>query len=196
MEKNNYHHGDLKSSMIENGLKLLNEHGYSEFSLRKVATMCGVSHTAPYKHFRNKENLIQEIGMLVSSKFTQTIQEAILGYENDPSTQAIELAKAYIRFMVENPDYLRFLFLNRPGININLDLNAEEKNTSAFTLFKDTVINFFEANEINKNEWYTDLITLWSLVHGLSILIANQTIKYDGDYESLIESILLDKLKL
>lgn len=49
MEEKNYHHGDLKKQMILKGLELLNEKGIDGFSLRKIASMCNVSHTAPYK---------------------------------------------------------------------------------------------------------------------------------------------------
>lgn len=50
-----------KQELINNGLLLLNKEGIENFSLRKVARMCGVSHTAPYKHFEDKDALINEI---------------------------------------------------------------------------------------------------------------------------------------
>ena len=64
IEKNRedkYHHGDLKECLIKAGLKLLVEEGVDNFSLRKTAAMCNVSHAAPYKHFKNKEELIKDL---------------------------------------------------------------------------------------------------------------------------------------
>ena len=61
MDRESYHHGDLKQELIHNGLLLLNKEGIEGFSLRKVASMCEVSHTAPYKHFKDKDGLINEI---------------------------------------------------------------------------------------------------------------------------------------
>ena len=58
MAKDKYHHGTLKEDLINKGLELLNKEGFEGFSLRKVASMCGVSHTAPYKHFKDKYELI------------------------------------------------------------------------------------------------------------------------------------------
>ena len=52
MPAQTYHHGDLKTQLIREGLKLLDAEGYQGFTLRKVAKLCGVSQTAPYRHFK------------------------------------------------------------------------------------------------------------------------------------------------
>jgi AcrR family transcriptional regulator len=83
MNKKRYHHGFLEKDLIEKGLQLLNSVGLEAFSLRKVADMCGVSHAAPYRHFKNKEELIRAIIMSVSDKFTSLINEALSENEGD-----------------------------------------------------------------------------------------------------------------
>lgn len=60
MEKKPYHHKNLKNDLIEKGIELVNKNGINQLSLRKVAQACGVSHAAPYSHFSNKEELLQE----------------------------------------------------------------------------------------------------------------------------------------
>ena len=50
-----YHHGQLKQALIEAGIEILNVTTPEQLSLRKVANQCGVSHAAPYKHFKNKQ---------------------------------------------------------------------------------------------------------------------------------------------
>jgi AcrR family transcriptional regulator len=54
LTEKNYHHEGLKNELIEKGLKILNKEGYEGFSLRKAARVCGVSQTAPYRHFKDK----------------------------------------------------------------------------------------------------------------------------------------------
>ncbi|MBU0935252.1 MAG: TetR/AcrR family transcriptional regulator [Spirochaetes bacterium] len=61
MQKSSYHHGDLKRALIEAGIELLAKEGSAAFSLRKVAIRAGVSHTAPYAHFADKQALIAAI---------------------------------------------------------------------------------------------------------------------------------------
>ena len=60
MEKR-YHHGDLKTQLIKAGLRMIQEEGIKKLSLRKLAQVCNVSEAAPYSHFKNKEELLDEL---------------------------------------------------------------------------------------------------------------------------------------
>ena len=56
-----YHHGNLRQALIEAGIKIINESGEENLSLRKVAALCNVSHAAPYAHFKDKDELLEAI---------------------------------------------------------------------------------------------------------------------------------------
>ena len=60
-QRQTYHHKDLRNALIETGIQIVNTEGVNAFSLRKVAAACGVSHAAPYSHFQNKEELLEEM---------------------------------------------------------------------------------------------------------------------------------------
>ena len=110
--KENYHHSDLKSDLIKKGLKILVAEGYEGFSLRKVARDCGVSQTAPYRHFKNKDELVLAIAQEAISKFNQVLQCAVDKYPDDSQSQLKEMGYAYIEFFVKNPEYLHLIFLS------------------------------------------------------------------------------------
>ena len=63
-----YHHGNLRQALVDAGKLLLIEKGINGLSLRETAKAAGVSHTAPYRHFKNKEELFVAIVELVSGK--------------------------------------------------------------------------------------------------------------------------------
>lgn len=196
MTKETYHHGDLKECLISNGLKLLNEKGIDEFSLRKVAAMCNVSHTAPYKHFKSKEELIIAISNHVIKEFEDSLQEIVKLHEADPHKQIIELGKRYVIFMVDNPDYFKFLFLGKSeeGIEI-INNNFIESGVGSFEIFKKSAISFLKSIGVVEENWTMNITAMWAMVHGLAVLLSNGTLKYDGEISGLVETMLLQKLK-
>lgn len=197
MTKEQYHHGALKKDLIKKGLQLLNKEGYEGFSLRKVAILCGVSHAAPYKHFKNKDELISAITFEAINRFTASLESAIKMHPNNPSIQLVEMGKQYVKFMVENPDYLKFIFLsgNDWPIKIINDTFCYIEN-SPFLVFKKCSENYLNHVNAPTESRVVDILAMWSLVHGLAVLIVNKSIIYDGDYLNLVATIIIDKLNI
>jgi AcrR family transcriptional regulator len=198
----NYHHDDLKSELIAKGLKLLDEVGYEGFSLRKVAKACNVSHTAPYRHFRNKDELISAIGGEAMAKFSQSLQKAVDQYPNDPISQLKEMGCSYIEFFTENPEYLRLIFLSDITKRINNSsadsnnvhcLTNNGSNEHPFEILYRAVERYKTVIQSNTNQdMDQDALVLycWGLVHGISILIARKEFPYQGDHLELARQIL------
>ena len=64
-----YHHGNLRQALIDAGVRIINESGEENLSLRQVALRCKVSHAAPYAHFKDKEELVEAIKTSVTEQF-------------------------------------------------------------------------------------------------------------------------------
>lgn len=193
MPDKKYHHGDLKLALIETGIKILDREGYEAFSLRKVAKECDVSQTAPYRHFRDKDDLLQAIIMHVMEEFNLSLEQAVKKYPDDPKSQLKEMGVAYIRFFVENPEYLRLIFLNDKRNQINkLSECLEEgsKDGHPFATFFSAIelyLNKMGGEEIDKDQL---MLYSWGLVHGIAILIANSELPYTKDYMAVAEKLL------
>ena len=109
--KDSYHHGNLRQALIEAGIRMINEYGEEALSLRKVAAACGVSHAAPYAHFKDKESLLEAIKETVTLQFIHELEEAIAAAGNGTAENAVhEMGKRYILFFRNHPDYFYFLF--------------------------------------------------------------------------------------
>ena len=195
MSNENYHHENLKAELIKKGLKLLDEEGYENFSLRKVAKACNVSHTAPYRHFNSKDDLVMAIALEAHRKFNQSLEEAVNKYPNDNKSQLKEMGYSYVKFFVENPEYLRLLFLN------DLAINFKNKNKETFKNGEQPFQTFYNAVERYQAESQNSVVgnntdpnalalSCWGLVHGMAILIAKKDFQYDGDYLELVRKIL------
>ena len=154
-----------------------------------------VSHTAPYRHFKSKEELINAISEYVFTKFQDSLREIVELYKNNPSKRIIELGKKYVWFMVENPDYLKFAFLtkNQPATVMEEDKIINGGN-GTFNIFENCAFDFFKSINVKEEDYVQDLIAMWSMVHGLATMLAYKTISYEGDYLKLVEKILRKNL--
>jgi AcrR family transcriptional regulator len=198
MAKEQYHHGMLREELIAKGLQLLNKEGIEGFSLRKVAAWCGVSHAAPYKHFKSKGELIVAITREVVGAFKAALEEVVCQYPDNPRTQLTELGKAYVRFMVEHPDYLDFLFLSGqkdPVIIIDGEFQHTDSPDCPFCIFKKCALNYLGSLNSEIADVTDVILMLWAFVHGLAVLIAKQSVKYSGDYLELVAKMIDEKLR-
>ncbi len=100
-----YQHDPLRDRLIVAGLNEIGQYGISGFSLRRVSAACGTSCAAPYKHFKNKEELIREIIRYVNHQWELLRNQVISAAGDDPLPQIIEANIAYTRFWIANPNY-------------------------------------------------------------------------------------------
>jgi len=110
MDRQTYHHGDLKQALIEVGLKLLREEGIVTLTLRSVARASGVSHSAPYAHFPDKQALLAAM----STRGFFTLQERLVDtakqFSSHPADLVAETAWTYTRFAIEEPALFKLMF--------------------------------------------------------------------------------------
>ena len=105
-----YHHGDLKNALIQAGVEILAKEGVGGLSLRKVAQRAGVSHSAPYAHFPDKQSLIAAISTEGLNQLYAELEAAISSHSKNPKKQLIEGVQAYVHFAMENLDTFKIMF--------------------------------------------------------------------------------------
>jgi len=110
MTTKKYHHGDLKNALIQAGVKILAKEGVGGLSLRKVAKKAGVSHSAPYAHFPDKQSLIAAISTEGFKQLYTELDAAVSPYANDPRRQLAEGIWAYVQFAMNNTDTFNIMF--------------------------------------------------------------------------------------
>jgi AcrR family transcriptional regulator len=189
-----YHHGNLRNLMIEAGIELINQEGMKQFSLRKVATLCGVSHAAPYSHFQNKEELLKAMQGYVTEQFMEVLENAIKACpdQNKPRV-LIQMGKSYVMFFINNPQYFPFLF-TQPSMEVNLSLDGDgTKNFPPFELLKTIVFRVFREAGMSKEKMEDTIIALWATVHGLASIATMKNVHYDKEWETKIEDIIWNK---
>jgi len=109
MSNKSYHHGDLRTALIEKGIEMITENGDAALSLRKLAKACGVSEAAPYAHFANKDDLMGAIESYASNKLSIALKESVK--ETGETTEGLtNLGCAFVMFFVHNPQYFELIY--------------------------------------------------------------------------------------
>lgn len=165
-----YHHGDLRNALILAGLALLNEEGMAALDLRKVARRAGVSHAAPYRHFADKQALVAAINEHGFQRLTEALQHAIEGAGRQPKARLRAGTQAYIAFALAQPALAHAMF---SGLTLDRNdypsLYAASKQ--AFGGLIGVIAEGQQRGVFVKGDPTLIALTVWSLVHGMAILI-------------------------
>lgn len=179
MKQTSYHHGNLRTELIEKGLEYIDANGVGSLSLRKLADSAGVSCAAPYAHFKSKDDFLTAIQEYISERFTDTLKSAAVDCK-DSSGLLEALGISYVSFFYSNPLYYGFLFNGRC---------PELSSYPPFQFFKDCVIRSLGNGYPEERIRYLT-IALWSMVHGLAGLVTVKGLIDKDHIEEEIRNIL------
>lgn len=104
-----YHHGDLRASLVASAQQMLQEQGIENLSLRKLADKVGVSRTAPYHHFKNKNELLCAIAEQGFHQL-QGLQEQVFATPRPLPEQCREFVLTYLHFAHQHPPLYDLMF--------------------------------------------------------------------------------------
>lgn len=102
----------VRERLIIAGIRELETHGLNDFSLRRVAVASEVSCAAPYRHFRDKEELILEIIRYINRQWTLLQEQILHAFPTDEVRRLCEIGIAHIRFWIANPNFRSVLLLD------------------------------------------------------------------------------------
>ena len=103
--KRPYHHGDLRETLLAASLRVIETDGVEGLSLREAARRAGVTHGAPYHHFRDKADLLDALAEEGFGRLRDLMQ-ASRALRTRPDERLAVIGLAYVRFAVENPGFL------------------------------------------------------------------------------------------
>ena len=190
MSDKSYHHPNLREALIEAGIRLMNQGGYEKLSLREIAKQCDVSHTAPYRHFEGKDDLLRAMREYVEQQFVGILENAITE-EDGEVTSMTEFGKAYVKFFAENPQYFTF-FTKQDDIYVNISVKTGEmeSNYRPFMIFREQACKFLTYHGVPPQMHLQQVMAMWAMVHGLAGTAMINGVHFDGDWAELTEQIL------
>lgn len=165
-----YHHGNLKQALIEAGQQILIEKGINGLSLRETAKAAGVSHTAPYRHFMDKEALLAAIAESGFESLAEALLNTIEQHPDDPKEQLAAATATYVKLAVTRLEMHQLMF----GDGFDDDAMSEtmlEKKQQTFDAISKIIENGQKKNIFKKAETLELVIATWSMMHGYTMLL-------------------------
>jgi AcrR family transcriptional regulator len=191
-----YHHNDLRRSLIDAAIALMQEVEINQLSLREISRRIGVSHNAPYRHFADKDALltaVAEEGFLI---LRDKIEAEINKVSYNPLQELQDIGIAYIQFALEHPSQYRLMFgkyrktlaLKPPDLakapgeilmvlidaadqGIPFDEVALNAQAQALMVLVNVVIRGQQAGVFREDDPKQLALAAWSLVHGFAMLL-------------------------
>ncbi|MEQ8482658.1 MAG: TetR/AcrR family transcriptional regulator [Hoeflea sp.] len=177
-----YHHGDLRSALLDASEAELAEKGIERFSLRGVAKRAGVSHAAPAHHFGDSNGLLSALAARGFHMFLERQQDFKRQASASPDEQIKAATLGYVNFALENPALFRLMFSSdRP------DFRSEELDgaaTAGFMALVADIERLTGSNPFENQEAMLQVSATWALAHGMADLLCSGRLKSVGQLEA------------
>ncbi|MCU0657605.1 MAG: TetR/AcrR family transcriptional regulator [Polyangiaceae bacterium] len=171
--------GDLRRRILDASIELVAAEGLAGLSMREVARRAGVSHQAPYHHFRDREAILAALAQEGFQALNGRMIEATEGAKN-LRERLVRCGLAYVRFALAYPSHFRIMF--RPDlVNVENFPECERAGQGAFQHLVATVEAMLEGSELQRDR-DTWIGLIWSTTHGLAGLLL------DGPLSRMIAS--------
>ena len=122
-----YHHGNLREALLQAALDLIGQKGAAGFTFADAARMAGVSPAAPYRHFRDRDELLSSIAQRGFEQFEAALTEAWDDGRPDTVTAFERVGRAYLNFAREQPAFYSAMFESGIPVDMNPTLDGSER---------------------------------------------------------------------
>jgi AcrR family transcriptional regulator len=165
-----YHHGNLKEALLQAALNLIAQKGAAGFTFADAARMAGVSPAAPYRHFRDRDELLASIAQRGFEQFEQQLTQAWDDGRPDTVTAFERVGKAYLRFAREEPALYAAMFESGLPVDSNPTLQAASERAFAIIRAAAERLAALAPPGVPRPPAMMMALHIWSMSHGVASL--------------------------
>ncbi|MEM8497951.1 MAG: TetR/AcrR family transcriptional regulator [Pseudomonadota bacterium] len=183
-----YHHGALHDTLIQSAWEMIDLHGVESFTIVDAAQQAGVSKAAPYRHFRDRDALIDAVVDSGFEKLGAMVQEAVQSYETGSREKIITGGLTYIRFFHQHPAFFDLMFRGASDEDTSTDHSTRPQ---CLQMHIDAVSAWCYRAGVPEDMVVDTAIKMWATVHGIVSLSLNSTLRracVETDIEELLRS--------
>ncbi len=164
-----YHHGNLKEALVRAALELIAQKGPAGFTFAEAARWAGVSPAAPYRHFRDRDELLASVALRGFEQFAAALSRAWDDGRPDPFKAFERVGKAYLEFARTEPALYSAMF--EAGIPLETNPELREAGERAFAVLRtatERLVATLPAQ--NRPPVLMMALHIWALSHGIASL--------------------------
>jgi AcrR family transcriptional regulator len=176
---NQYHHGDLSRSLLQEALRTIQKDGVASLTMRGVGAKLGVSRTALYRHFADKSALLAAVATEGFRTLRLRTQEAWDTHDGGPAGLAA-MGEAYVKFAVGHPSHYRVMFggyVRESGP----DSELAREGAGAFQVLVDAIVSQQQAGLVRPDNPLALAQYIWATVHGIAMLAIDGQLKQPAE---------------
>ena len=166
-----YHHGNLKEALVRAALDLIAEKGPAGFTFADAARWAGVSPAAPYRHFRDRDELLSDVARRGFEQFATALAQAWDEGKPDLFTAFERLGKAYLNFAKREPAYYSAMF--EAGVPLDADPQLRDAGERAFGVLRaaaERLVALMPAK--GRPPALMVALHVWATTHGIASLFS------------------------
>jgi AcrR family transcriptional regulator len=169
--KRSYHHGNLKEALIDAALELIRAKGPLGFTFAEAARSAGVSPAAPYRHFRDRDELMADVARRGFEKFEAALAKAWNDGKPDAPTAFHNLGRAYLAFARDEPAYYAAMF--EAGVPLDAHPDLTHMGERSFGVLRQAAEALAARLPPGKRPPALMMaLHIWSISHGIASLFA------------------------
>jgi AcrR family transcriptional regulator len=164
-----YHHGNLKEALIRAALELIAQKGPAGFTFAEAARWAGVSPAAPYRHFRDRDDLLIDVARRGFDQFGGVLARAWGEGRSDPATAFERIGRAYLQFARSEPAYYSAMF--EAGVPLDANGDLRESSDRAFAVLRAAAeMLIAQMPPERRPPALMMALHIWALSHGIASL--------------------------
>jgi AcrR family transcriptional regulator len=164
-----YHHGNLKEALIRAALELIAKKGPAGFTFAEAARWAGVSPAAPYRHFRDRDELLADVARRGFEQFATMLERAWDGGRPEPFAAFERVGKAYLAFARDEPAYYSAMF--EAGVPLEISPELSAAGDRAFAVIRNASETLIQRMPpARRPPALMMALHIWSLSHGIASL--------------------------
>ncbi len=168
-EPRGYHHGNLREALIHAALELIAKKGAAGFTFAEAARFAGVSPAAPYRHFRDRDELMAIVALRGFEQFEAALARAWDDGRPDAFAALERLGKAYLEFARTQPAFYSAMF--EAGIPVSVDPVLRSAGGRAFAVLRAAADKICAATPAaGRPPALMVALHVWAMAHGVASL--------------------------